>query len=434
MIYNFKPIKPPSEEQSKLMQRMLAETSNSRYKSVSFKMDGILVLTPFSDRADLFQLMEEYYIEICGGKKKSFAELRIAAEDAALKKHEIAARVNIEIIYKILAKTNDISSDNAKKLMEYECELMEHFSFSRECGKALFRDAKNNKKRVIIISESFYPKKVVANILEKCGYGSYDGLIMVNEIANATGESWFAKTVEKAGVKAEQLLHIGGDVAFDIELPIVKGSKALLLAPIIPQLLKSGRLRGYLESEKLLEYDSPQYLSLRCVLGLYAAYSFDIPQGKAVFSDFCDNEYMMGFIVLGSQSLYGDEKIESELQKAILTALKKNPRILDGFKDFSAMFEIYFGKTLEKYGFEGCQLPIEFVEKSCSSADRKHIQPYLSSKTFEKWANSVKEPEIVSFYSDKTKKGALSRLADRMFPKNTFVRTIVDKMLYKIHK
>lgn len=434
MTSNFKPLRPLSDAQDELMKKLLGEVGNQKYKAVSFKMNDVLILLPFSEPYDIFTLMEEDFSQLCPESKKTFSELRIAAQEAALEKYEIMARVTIEKIYNIFAKLSGVNQPVKKQLMQRECELIEQFSFPRECGKALFREAKNNKKRVIITAETIYPKEVITNILEKCGYNAYDGLVIVSEISGCTSESWYQAALEKSGTAADKFLHIGGDVAFDIELPIFKGSKALLLAPVLTLMSKSGRIRGYAEEKKLFDYDKPQYLALHCVFGLYAAYAFDIPQNKVPLSDFCTDGYSIGFLVLGALSLCKDYKPASQLQEKILEAIKQSPEILDGYKDFSAMYDAHFSSISEKYGTDGCQLPLEFIEKCCASADRELIQPYLSADIAKKWAGSVKEPEIIPYYSGRPKKGALSRLADRMFPPDTRVRTIVDGILSKMHK
>ena len=252
---DYKPRRPLSDAQRELADKLLGEVRSDKNRAVSFKMDGILVITPFSDISDICFLMEEDYAEICGKKGSDFPELRIKAGEAALKKREIVARVNLKYIYSILAKMAEITEEQADRLMERECALLEEYAFPREFGKTLFREAKNRKKRVVVISESVYPAQTVKNVLEKCGYGSYDELIVISEIKNATGESYYAETLKKAGVAAGKLLHIGGDVAFDIELPIVKGSKALLMSRPFSLMAKSGRVRGYAVEKDLFSFD-----------------------------------------------------------------------------------------------------------------------------------------------------------------------------------
>jgi hypothetical protein len=47
------------------------------------------------------------------------------------------------------------------------------------------------------------------------------------------------------------------------------------------------------------------------------------------------------------------------------------------------------------------------------------------------WCENVKEPDLAPVYAHKAKKNALARLADRLFPPETRVRTIVDGILSK---
>lgn len=434
MYSEFKPIRPLSQAQTDLRSRLLSEVGNSRYKAVSFKMMGTLVIMPFSGEADIFAFMEKDFAELCPGSKKTFTELRTAAQEAALNKMNVMCRVTLKLIYGILGKLADISSDAEKTLMERECELAERFSFPRECGKALFREAKSCKKRVIITAETIYPEETVKRILEKCGYGSYDGLVMVSKIRNCTGESYFSEVLSKSGASADKLLHIGGNVAFDIELPIFKGAKALLLADVSELMAKSGRARDYAESKKLFDYDNLSFLALRCAFGLYAAYGFDTPQSKLPMSDFCGDEYFMGFLVLGTQNFVKDLEPQSKIQEAILSAMEKNPKILDGKNDFIAMFSAHFGSLTELEETEGCRLPLEFIENCCAASDRAFLGDALSDGVLKKWSKTVKEPEVVRFAPKKYKSGGLSRLADKMFPPGTKVRTIVDGILAKGHK
>lgn len=423
-----------SPEQTAVLDKMTAEVRSTDHKAVSFKMQDTLVITPFSEECDLFLFMEDEYSFFKTGKK-SFTELRLAAQEAALKKCEVYPRVTLELIYSIFAKLSGISPEGRERLMRRECELISYFSFPRECGKTLFREAKESKKRTVIISESVYPRDVVENILENCGYGSYDELVMVSEIKNCTAESWYNAALSASGAEAGKLLHIGSSVAFDIELPIVKGSKALLLAPVSQLMEKSGRILGYIRKKHLYDYDSTKYLTLHCSLGLYAAYAFDYPQNRKALSDFCGDGCMLGFLAAGAAGLdTGSSGKGGKMRPLIIQALKSDEKFLDGLDDFIKMLDDHFGGNLDKYCTEGCGEFLDFLEECCASGDRELFRPYLSTDALKKWSSSVKEPEIIPFSGKKRKKSVLYRLADKMFPPGTKVRNITDGILAKWHK
>lgn len=435
MMYNELTLRRPlSQTQEELRSKLIGEVSNSRFRAVSFKMTDTLVLLPFSGIADICAFMEKDFRELCPDEKRSFSELRSAAEEAALKKMNVMCRVTVKLIYSIIEKLGKVSPEASTKLMELECSLAEKFSFPRECGKALFREAKKCKKRVVITADTIYPEETVKHILENCGYGSYDELVLVSGIKGCTGESYFSEVLSKSGASADRILHIGGDIAFDIELPICKGAKALLLSPPYELMDKSGRVRGYAEDKKLFDYDNPDYLPLRCCFGLYAAYGFDTPLKKFPMSDFCEDEYLMGFLVLGAMSLSSDTSPLTDKQSELLSAMEKNPCIIEGKNDFTAMFSAHFGGCEFPAKAEGCRLPLEFIENCCASSDRAFLADALPDSFVKKWSKSVKEPEIVRFKPQKDKSGRLSKLADKMFPPGSQVRTIVDDILSKGRK
>lgn len=430
---DFRPRRQLSQVQKELSEKMLREISEKKYRAVSFKATGTLVTLPFAKRSDMFSFMEEDFAQVKHKSRDTFAELRTRAEEAALKKHEIYVRVTLRSIYSIFTKLAGVSEGDADKLMQKECELAERFAVPRECGKQLYRQAKSCNKRVIISAETIYPAQTVRNILEKCGYGSYDGLVIVGDIANCTGESYYEAVLKAAGVSADKLIHIGGDVAFDIELPIVKGSKALLMTDPQSLMAKSGRIRGACEESDVLHFDSTSYLTLRLAFGLYSLYGFDTPQNKTALSDLCSDKHLMGFIILGPLGLMQNFSFSSQLQAEIAGAMEKDPDIAEGREDFTEMFRSFFGDTDEKYGTKGCELPLAFAEKSLAAADRKLLSGKIAADTMKKWERSVKDPEIVPFSAPKRQENKLQRLADKMFPPGTKVRTITDNILVKMH-
>lgn len=435
MNESFQPKRPMSAVQEEILTKMLAEVSKKDFKAISFKMQDTLVLTPFSQPEDLFLFMEEDFA-LCNTGKKSFTELRIAAQIAAEKKYSQKSSVTLEKIYNIFAKLSGVGAPPAKKLMERECELIRYFSFPRKCGKALFDEAKRLKKKVMITSVSVYPREVVTDILKSCGYGEYDALIIPAELGIADiAESAFLDAVtEKSKVQPKELLHIGGDFSNDVEAPIVRGIKALMLQPVLPLMTKSGRLRGFVEQERLYDIsEGDALLALRCAFALYAAYGFDIPQNKMPKSDFCSDEYMLGFIVLGPLSLIKNFSPENGMQEELIAAMHENPDIMDGSRDFEDMLYHHFGEFIGKYGGEGCQLPLEFLEKYSYAGDRSLVKEYLSDKGAKSWGTGVKEPKLAPVHSGReaVKKNSLQKLADKLFPEGTRVRNITESILHK---
>lgn len=427
--------RPLSPSQSELMDKMLSEAAKKEYRAVSFKLMGTLVLMPFSDMEDMFLFMEDEFAML-NISKKTFTQYRMEAAEAAAKKCELKGCVTLEMIYDIFMKLTGIHEEYRSKLMKRECELVEYFAFPRECGKRIFREAKSKNKKVIITADTIYPRSVVVNILESCGYGSYDGLVIPAEqnLPDSANTAYLDAVTRKAGVKPQKILHVGGDILADVEAPILRGMKALLMQPVMPLMIRSGRVRGFVQNQKLYDIDSPKFLALKCIFALYAAYGFDVPQNKQPRSDFCLDGYMLGFLVAGTLGLSGEYKPETELEGEVLTALEQFPEASKGKQDFENMFYAHFGDHLGKFGYEGCRMPFQFLMKYSYEGDRELLRKYLSTVAEAEWAAAIDEPKLAPVYGDKRKKNAVARLADRMFPPGTKVRNIAEGILSKGRK
>ena len=424
------PIKPDCDTQAELMVKMLHEVERNDHRAASFKMWDTLVITPFSQPEDLFLFMEDDFAMLNTGNK-TFTQLRTEAQKAAEKKYALKSNVTLEKIYDIFTKMSGITPAGREKLFNRECDLIHHFAFARHTGKLLFDKAKDCKNKIIITSESIYPRDVLVKILCDCGYGEYDALIIPAEqnIPDSAATAYIGTVIKKSGVEASNILHIGSDIVNDVEAPIMKSMKAIMLQPVLPLMVKSGRLRGFIEEKHLYDIEEPKFTALRCALALYAIYGFDTPQNKKPRSDFCGDARMLGFIVLGPLTFIEDFSPETELQRQLIDAMEKNKEISAGKQDFEQMVYHHFGDFIGKYGGEGCQLPLEFIEKFSYIGDRELIKPTLSEIGLKKWGKPANEPKLAPVHTKAVKKNPLQKLADKLFPEGTRVREISEGIL-----
>lgn len=406
-----------SEEQSRLIQKMIAEIDKSEIDVVSFRLSGILINLPFSENEDLFFIMEQDFRRIYKGRK-SFVDLRISAENKA---------GTLDEIYDSIMKQTKITRADRDMLMNRECRFFADSAFSRNFGKMLFNEARRKNKKIIVVSDTVYPEKVIEDVLAKCRYEHKKMTI----ISKAVNQSVYDAVLEKSGVSPEELLHIGNDVAKDVEKPVMNGSKALLLADTVPLMVKSGRLRGYIQSERLYDYDSADFLALHCAFGLYASYLFDLPKNRVYQSDFCADTYMLGFIVFGTLKLARDFH-PTEFQKKIISAAENNPEIMRGAGDFISLFSAHTENISHNSGNKGLELPFEFFEKHSAPLDRNMLKGLLDDDSLKEWESIITEPKTVPVYVKTANPNGLSKLADKMFPPGTKVRNIADGILVKM--
>lgn len=436
MNYNEISLKRPlSRQQSELEDKLISQVTDEKIQAVSFKLDEVLIVTPFSLSEDIFLFMEDEFKELTVGKK-TFSELRKAAYEAAVKKYGSKQSVTLDMIYDIFAKTGKVSSAYRENLMNRECEIFTRFAMPRKFGKKLFEAAKQSGKKVIVTYEGIYPRNVIVKILETCGFESYDVLIMCSEfnIPFTDKKAYLDSVIKAADIPARSLLHIGGDVVNDVEAAIMKGTKAVLVQPIIPLMVKSGRLRGFIENQHIYDSDMPEFFIMRCAFAVYGMYAFDTPQNKIPQSDFCGDEFMLGAAVLGISSLYTKSNQETELFGVLRKTMQENSNILSGKKDFTALYDSIFGGILDKYSPEGCQLTAEFFEKHSAPSDRDILRTKLETTDFAAWTEGTAEPQLAPVHSTGRKRTALDKLADRLFPPNTKVRNMAENVLHSKKK
>lgn len=423
---------PVNPVQIEKMDKMAAQVTAADIKVVSFSLMGTLVSPLYSEDHDIFLLMESEFPDI-RTSRKTFSELRIDAEIEAKSKNNSKYDVSLKRIYEILRKKAKLSEEVCNKLFQRECEIFKELIIPRNFGKKLFTAAVGAGKKTIISAETCYPRDVIVAVLVNSGYEVCSELIVSNElnIGEKRGERLFSEILKKSGVLPEKLIHVGGNVETDVELPITKGARALLLSDPRTIMEKSGNLRGYAEAERIYDYSTINYLSFHMAMGIYSAYIFDISRNKTVRSDFCGNPYILGFIVYGTYLLMDRSKLNDE-EKIIISALEKNKEIVRGGEEFSELFRSHFGTYFRHFSFEGFDLPLKFIAFHCDSADVGIIKKYLTAEEYKSWTANITEPTVVRKSRRDVEQNGLEKLADKMFPPGTRVRNITDGIITKL--
>lgn len=422
---------PVVKEQNELMEKMSAAVGEISVRAVSFRLFDALVQFPFSEKSDIFLLMETEFSDI-RTSKRTFSELRYDAELEAKKKFTEKCSPKIEQIYDILVKKAGVSGDRKKVLADRECQIAAELAMQRNTGKMLFDSAVKRGKRTIIVADTPYPRNVIINILSRFGYEQCSELIITNEV-NGSGdrdEMIYGEILKKSKVKATALLNIGGDIKSDVEFPIMKGSKALLLADTSVNFQRSGRLKGYIKAQRVFDYDSEKCLGIRLAAGLYSAIMLDIPRSKTVHSDFLGNPYIFGFFAYGC-CLAGKISDIDEKSRKILVCMEKNSEIKRGGEEFSTLFRSVFEKFNGKISFSGMELPLKLAAYHGDTFDTALLKGCMTDEEYRLWKSEITEPSLVSS-AKKTEQNSLEKLADKLFPPGTKVRNIAEGMLFKM--
>lgn len=182
------------------------------YDIISFDIFDTLIFRPFSKPSDLFMLVGEK-LEIM-----DFTTIRIEAEEIARKENEMRngnREITIYDIYRIISYKTGISIENGVKAeYEMECELC----FPNPYMKRIYELLYYMKKRIIFVSDMYYPEEMMKKILKKCGYSNYEKMFVSCDFNCSKSNSELYKYVLRYAEKSK-VIHIGDNVKSDVEIP-----------------------------------------------------------------------------------------------------------------------------------------------------------------------------------------------------------------------
>ena len=195
-----------------------------KFEYVSFDIFDTLIKRNIYKPASLFKIVERKYNLECSKKSHNWSEIRIASEKEArrqTKKEEIT----IDEIYDIIKKYH-VNIDKLKKIeidTEVElCEINEQFI-------EVYRYCREQKKKIIIISDMYLDKNTIEKILKK-NMIDYHKLFLSSEILKTKRTGAIYKYVlEKLNIRNKELLHFGDNKKSDYQIPTKLGIKSILV-------------------------------------------------------------------------------------------------------------------------------------------------------------------------------------------------------------
>lgn len=404
--------KAMNSEQKHNFINMAAVVTKDNITTVSFDIFDTLVISPFWKSSDVYFLMEREFKNAYTGRK-TFHELRIKAESKAIKKCGLK-KPTLEEIYCQLQKMSKISPASAEKLMNRELELILYYSYPRDCGLRLYNEALDSGKKVVLTTDSYLPNETIGQILKDCGIEGYKAVFIKNpEQLKRVNGSIFSIMISKLGLKHNELVHVGGDLHEDVEVPVSQGIEAVYMPSTQELLKKSGRLVDYIHNKIGNSFEGVENLNLRCILSLYSEFAFDYPGAKITTGDFCGSYENMGFALSGTIGLLKDYAVSNEIESKILAAFEKDKRFVTGKNTLIEMYEKHFDKFLEAYGYKNCDVIFKFFVKHAAINDTMYLQKYMSRLDMQDWTNQITEPKVKS--ANNTEYHYKKSLFDKLF-------------------
>lgn len=172
---------------------------------VSFDIFDTLIVRDVQKPTDVFWIMEKIF------KESGFYKKRITAEKKARDKKE-NGEVTIKDIYENFEGISKEEVDvYCKRELDFEltvCRINYRiFEFYKKCLK---------NKKVILVSDMYFPKCMMKKILRKCGIYGYEKLYISCEVGETKhGSGLYEYILSDLNIKANQILHIGNDFVSD---------------------------------------------------------------------------------------------------------------------------------------------------------------------------------------------------------------------------
>lgn len=260
-------------------------------KIVSFDIFDTLLVRPLEHASDLFILMEEKVQELTNGKIIDFKTIRIKAR-SLVQNSQCGEEISLQERYNAISKQYNIDKKITDQIMELELDLEKHILQRREYTNKILAYANEQNKKIIIVSDTFFTKSFVEELLHKNSITQYDELFVSSEIGllKHTG-SIFPYLLEKFNIVAEEIVHIGDNAHADI----TKAKEHNLQTIHIPRTIDEFNNKTGLSKT----YRSNDYLSSSIIKGIIGNKIMDNPFNFSTPSHTNGNKEQFGFSILG---------------------------------------------------------------------------------------------------------------------------------------
>jgi len=192
---------------------------------VSLDIFDTLILRPFAAPTDLFLLMEQE--RGCPG----FRDARVKAERDA--RSEYRREITLDEIYDHLPASFDPES-----LKEAECRMETDLCYADPELMSWVSEIPEGKK-VIIITDMYLPKDVIAGILDRNGI-RYDRLYVSSEIGLTKHDgTLFQHVLNDMGIQPGRMVHIGDNPRADLRIPERLGIRTMFRESRISSYLRT---------------------------------------------------------------------------------------------------------------------------------------------------------------------------------------------------
>lgn len=289
-------------------------------KVVSFDIFDTLILRPFYEPKDLFELLDETFREVTNTDiGVDFHKIRVLSESITRKKictqGSIYQDITLDQIYDTIVQEYNIDKYLIEKIKQKEIEYELKFCSQRKTGFELYDLALSMNKTVIISSDMYLPKTVIVNILDKNGYTEFKKLFLSSEIkVTKSSGDMYSYIINDLNIMPQEMLHIGDNYQSDCINANEKNISYKLLTRTIDVMRDCNLTNncGQIFLKDLPDWHDNKaaiyFLGIRSMIAVTANKYFDNPYiSFSKESDFNGDPYFIGYYALGME-LFGITK------------------------------------------------------------------------------------------------------------------------------
>jgi len=285
-------------------------------KYISFDVFDTLVVRPFFEPTDVFNVLSEYINhKYTGDYYIDFAALRIEAERlaraAAFNLPFAPEDIAIEAIYKQLEAMLPLSQEQLMDLMEREISIEKKLCKHRPIGKYLYEVASSLGKKIVCISDMYLHSNDICEILKNCGYQNIIEIFASSDILlTKSSGNLYKYVLSNLKISSSEIIHIGDNYHSDICMAQKRSISVIHLINGRDNMLGHNMVHfhgTFTEGTYFRSKDGQNaygFWGIRSQLGLVANKLFDNPfEDYNLYSDFDGSPYAVGYYVLGSYEL-----------------------------------------------------------------------------------------------------------------------------------
>jgi predicted HAD superfamily hydrolase len=191
---------------------------------ISFDIFDTLLIRPFDNPSMVLSYLEDVIFRKFGIKE--YQRMRIRAEAIVRERKGNSGDVRISEIYAVFSELAKIDPDTAGMLLDLEVSTEKKLLIPRKEVINAARHAKEQGKRLILVSDTYFEQKNIDEILRSKGIDFFDAVYLSSETGKRKNRNdLWDLVIEREGVTPDTFLHIGDNEQSDIQKLVDRGYK-----------------------------------------------------------------------------------------------------------------------------------------------------------------------------------------------------------------